>query len=437
MAEPGEIEVRGGLGGTMVAVEDLRVAASTLSRCADLLAEAALAIERFEIYELLPTAPSPDVTFAYGALIEQIALATEALRNASTSGTHLHWGTRQAALRYDTAHASADLEIIAARAAHNVVLPIVRRIGEGVGLLEDGTILAPRQRPVPHCSRVEIRDIASLMTSQSLLSGEPIVRVIEVPQANGSSAWIVQIPGTITFDPRPRDILHDLSADVKAMHDDTVGLSRAAIEALTMAQSDSRRYASGDPVLLAGHSLGAIAAMVIASDEETQRLRNITHLFTAGAPVGHFDPVSQVNILSLEHEGDWITEADLVPNPPRRNWTTVHRTVPEHPRVLGVGPAPVHGALMYRETARLAAAAAASGAEPSLREWTQSADAFFGGEHDRFVDPALESLTPGVPRPREPRPQAIVRDYDVRRHQRGVPPPSLESRPPLSSIECD
>ena len=159
---------------------------------------------------------------------------------ARRRATTLAWRSRAASSRYALAEWQAGQRVTAARLITGGVISAVRDLGRGFGWLEDGTMDLPRQREVPHCSVVHVDDIASLMTSQSLLSGQPVVRIIEVPQPDGSSAWIVQIPGTITVSPVAGSP-HDGTA-TPAMLDESAVLARSALWALAEARPAAVRW---------------------------------------------------------------------------------------------------------------------------------------------------------------------------------------------------
>ena len=420
-----ELEVRGGIGGTTVAIDGLVAAAAVLGQCADDIADALSALGGDALHAMLPAESSGMVRDALWLLVDAVTDTRDRLAVAADIAAALGWRSRAAAARYSLAEREAALRANAARSLTRAVVGVVRGGGRTVDWLEDGTMDLPVGREVPYCSIVHIDDIASLMTSQSLISGQPIVRIIEVPQPDGSSAWLVQIPGTITFSPVPGAVPHDGTADLVAMVDESTVLARSALWALTEAQAARGRFGLRDPVLLSGHSLGGIAAMQIASDEELVRLHGITHVQSAGSPVGQFQPRDEVQVLSLEHRQDGVTWLDLVENPDRSNWVTVTRDLPGASGLFGKNSdAPVHGSITYRETARLAAEAAASGASPSLAEWSSTAAPFFA-----------RRLRPG-----DPGSAPTVRDVDVRRFQDSPAAAArrTRSRPPMiTPITCE
>ncbi|MFN2320648.1 MAG: hypothetical protein ABR500_13330 [Dermatophilaceae bacterium] len=394
------ITVRGGRGGISVALGDLSRAVVELRSGADVLGAAAFGVHRLDLWSQELVLSGVDVASMLARTEWRRTAAVGLLRDLSGDLGHLAWRTRTVVNGYWLAEHEAALALRLGREATIAVSRSLQVLSEPIGMLRDGTPAPAEAVPVDVESRVEIWDLASIMTSQSLLSGQPVVRVIEVPQADRSSAWILQIPGTQVWDPRAGPVAHDLTSDVRLMgHQDGV-LPRAALDALAQAQASSGRRDRGDPVLVSGHSLGGIAAMSIAADPRAHERFHITHVVTAGAPVGHFVVRDEVAVLSLEHEDDVVHRADLAANPDRPNWTTVLRDVPGG-RMVGPGSAPSeHGALTYRETARLASSAAEDGSEPSLVAWSATAAPF---------------LARAATLPAESRREQRIRDYRVSR----------------------
>jgi pimeloyl-ACP methyl ester carboxylesterase len=85
------------------------------------------------------------------------------------------------------------------------------------------------------------------------------------------------------------------------------------------------------PVLLVGHSEGGIVAVNAARDAAASGRFRVTHVVTAGSPVGTIaaDVPSGVQVLALENTADVVPGLDGVPNPDLTNVTTV-RTSEEH-----------------------------------------------------------------------------------------------------------
>ena len=83
-----------------------------------------------------------------------------------------------------------------------------------------------------------------------------------------------------------------------------------------------------EPVMLVGHSEGGIVAVNAACHAAASRDFDITHVDTAGAPIGDVARrlPATVRVLALEHDADLVPHLDGATNPDRPNITTVHMT---------------------------------------------------------------------------------------------------------------
>ncbi|MBM6404942.1 hypothetical protein JQN72_11885 [Phycicoccus sp. CSK15P-2] len=198
------------------------------------------------------------------------------------------------------------------------------------------------------------------------------VRVVEVAAPDGGPAWVVVVPGTQEWSPRPGTNPYDLTSDVRAVTGDATLAAAGAAAALDRARAAARRAGRGgpdDPVLLVGHSQGGIHAAALAADPAFTARHRVTHVLTSGAPVGVFPVPEDVRVLSVEHVDDPVPRLDLTPNPARPTWVTVR---------AGDGP-PVdtrrHALDRYVETTR-AAQDAPRGTVPGVDAWEVSSAAF-------------------------------------------------------------
>jgi pimeloyl-ACP methyl ester carboxylesterase len=219
------------------------------------------------------------------------------------------------------------------------------------------------------------------------------VRVVEVPQPDGSSAWILELPGTQAWDPRPAANPFDLTTDVEAMAGEATMAAAGAAGVLATAQSRRGRFGAGDPVMLVGHSQGGILAASLASDPQFRAAQRVTDVVTFGAPVSHFPVPAGVHVLSVEHRQDPVPRLDGGRNPDRAGWVTVERDLS---RAVGRPSAALtHRATEYLDTAQLIDGRLADGtADPSLRDWAANTSEFFGPDA-RVTDAHLTRL----PRP--------------------------------------
>ncbi|HVX07414.1 hypothetical protein [Humibacter sp.] len=121
--------------------------------------------------------------------------------------------------------------------------------------------------------------------------------------------WIVQFPSTQTWHPRAGTAPNDLTADFVALSMHETTLTRAGLVA--MRQAGIR---PGEPVLVAGFSLGGMVATQVADVSERQGF-TVTRLVTAGSSIGRYRLPREVRVLSLEHVLDTVPRLEGRENP--------------------------------------------------------------------------------------------------------------------------
>ena len=205
------------------------------------------------------------------------------------------------------------------------------------------------------------------------------VRIERWTGRDGVTRRVVLIPGTkdwlnITGNP------FDSEADVSLMAGrlpDAAAMVAAALEA------DGAR--PGDPVMLAGHSLGGIVAAALAGNAQFTSRFNVTALVTAGSPTGRITLPASVNALHLEGTRDIVPGLDGTPNPDTATRTTVHHDARESrlPQLAGEGEdiASAHSLATYSQTARLVD----EGLSHSTDAWFQAEGAFLEPSADALV----------------------------------------------------
>ncbi|NGY60397.1 alpha/beta hydrolase [Lentzea sp. NEAU-D13] len=181
------------------------------------------------------------------------------------------------------------------------------------------TALMPLPDPGPHNLReimlgLDVRNDPNSDQDNSNLD----VRVIK--DANGKvTGYIVDIPGTkdwnAPWDPKSAN---DSGVNVDAMAGNNTVLQLGIERALREAGAQG----SGVPVMLVGHSQGGIVAAQSSSDLVASGY-NVTHVVTAGSPVGRIDIPGNVQMLSLENRNDIVPRLDASDNPNTANRTTV------------------------------------------------------------------------------------------------------------------
>lgn len=271
-------------------------------------------------------------------------------------------------------------------------LRVLGDAAEPWGLLSDAGQARVLQEPAPRAGAAAPTSMAELALGQLNVSDDDYpghVRVIEVPQPGGGSAWVVLISGTQAWDPRAGSNPHDVTTDVRQMARESTVLAAGVEQALAQAQAESGRDTSQDPVLLSGHSLGGIVAAGLASSPAFATQHRVTHVVTMGSPVARMPVPRDVQVLSLEHHQDPVPRLEGRLNPDRRSWVTVTRDLRGDSDHVATGTG-AHATEEYVETA----AAVDSSSDPSIRDWRQGSRQFF-----------------------QPRPggSPVVRDYRIER----------------------
>jgi hypothetical protein len=176
-----------------------------------------------------------------------------------------------------------------------------------------------------------------------------VIRLVERAH-EGVRHWIVQFPSTKSWHPRPGIAPNDLTADlvIGAEHEATI--TRAALASMREAG-----IAAGEPVVLAGFSLGGMVAAQVAARAHAAGF-TVTHLVVAGAPLGRLAIPAGIRTLAIEHELDLVPRIDGRENPVRLDHAgaDVLVTVKAGPALSpGFRLGALHQAIAYAETAGL------------------------------------------------------------------------------------
>lgn len=302
------------------------------------------------------------------------------------AGVYLSWAARRAGVPFPPR-------------THAEAVAVLDAAALGRALDESAFEVATTATPVDTCRWRRPARLSDLVGEQADVSGQGRVRVSGIPLRDGRYAWVVDVPGTRTFDPVPGEDPWDQTSNQLLMARERTLTMRAVTTALSDAKDRAGRGTDGldDPVLLGGHSQGGITAAALTADPVFRAEHpGLSHLVTTGAPVARMPVPRGVRTLSIEHRQDLVPHLDGADNPARRDWVTVTRDVAGTPGVDGRATS-AHESDRYVETARLVDERTATDA--SLREWREGADAFLGGPGGA-VDPTRE---------------VVVVDYEVRR----------------------
>ena len=171
----------------------------------------------------------------------------------------------------------------------------------------------------------------------------------------------------------------DTGTNLAAMAGRTTSYEQGVLQALADA-----RVQPDEPVMLVGHSQGGlVAAQLVRHLEIAGRLGtsepgsiNVTHLLTAGAPIGLVALPDRVHVLSLENRGDPVPALDTADNHRSARHLTVRvdrgGTTPGSRHSLDEGYLPA--------AADVDDAAGSSAADVALRRWIDGAAEFLSGD---------------------------------------------------------
>jgi predicted esterase len=215
-----------------------------------------------------------------------------------------------------------------------------------------------------------LTDIMEGLDRRNDASSEIDVRIIETvgPDGRVHRSAIVDIPGTKVWNTpgSSTNVLQDLGTNLHGVGNDTTTYERAVARALEQAGVQP-----GEPVMLVGHSQGGIVALHAATSFAESGRYNVTHVVTAGSPVGEVRVPESIHVLSIENRGDIVPHLESNANPDQSNWTTV--TVDHDTGTVG-------GNHAMHESYVPAAGSVDHSTDPSVRAYMDSADAFLNGD---------------------------------------------------------
>ncbi|MFV0462644.1 MAG: lipase family protein [Nostocoides sp.] len=273
---------------------------------------------------------------------------------------------------------------------------ILAEVGQAMGGLEDGIPDQARTEVVSTTLAPGPAGLADLATTEVELGRGPgaEVRIVQVPQSDGSSAWIVQLPGTQRWGVKAGDNPFDLTTDVVAMTGAATVAAVGTRRALETAMARAGRTGGSDPVMLVGHSEGGILAASLAADPTFRERHSVRAVVTFGAPVASFEIPRTVSVLSVEHTQDPVPRLDGAENPDAPNWTTAKIDLGDR---LDRATAS-HDSARYAESAETLDTLIAEGSQPSLTEFSTAASPFLDGAGPATVtDVRLERTLPHPP----------------------------------------
>ena len=164
-----------------------------------------------------------------------------------------------------------------------------------------------------------LRDVLAGLAHRDL--GQPgEIDVTLLDGADGRRRVIVNIPGTKDWSLAGHNPdVTSLATNLRAIGGEVTTYERGILEALHRAGVQP-----GDDVLLVGHSEGGLVAVNTAGHLASTGEFHVSHVVTAGAPIGLIagGTPSNVDVLALENDGDVVPHLDGAQNPDRVNVTT-------------------------------------------------------------------------------------------------------------------
>jgi len=238
---------------------------------------------------------------------------------------------------------------------------LAARYADGTPVVTGHPLDPVADRAGPPRSSADLIRALALRNAADDGGGAVDVRILDGPAGR---RVIVDITGTTVWnlDPRRRTAqASDFGTDLRALANRSSVYERGVVQALRRAG-----VRPGEPIMLVGHSLGGMIAARLAGQLQAGSGFTVTHLVTAGSPIGLAPIPRSVSVLALQNAGDLVPELDGVDNPRRGNWITV-RT--DH------GEPTVHG--RHALQAYLAGATDADAClDPALAGWRRSAADF-------------------------------------------------------------
>ncbi|WP_436492796.1 lipase family protein [Actinokineospora sp. HUAS TT18] len=218
-------------------------------------------------------------------------------------------------------------------------------------------------------------DLIDALDYRNSTNNDANIDVRAIKDANGNiTGYVVDIPGTQVWNAPFGDdkgSANDMGTNVDAIAGNETVLQEGIEQALRDAG-----VPKDAPVMLVGHSQGGIVAARAANDFVENGTYNVTHVVTAGSPVGGIEMNPRVQTLSLENNGDIVPHLDGRENPDSDNRTTVKfdnqtGTAGGNHAISG----PDGQDANYEEAARRAQASG----DPSVTRFVDSAGNFLGG----------------------------------------------------------
>ncbi|WP_084038982.1 hypothetical protein [Demequina sp. NBRC 110053] len=221
------------------------------------------------------------------------------------------------------------------------------------------------------------------------------VTIDRVSQPDGSSAWVVTIPGTADT-VGARGEVFDIGSNL-----DGVAGGPSASAAMVLAAMKAARIPADQPVMLAGHSQGAMVAAAIAEGATASGAYDVRSVVTIGGPSAGVARAPGVSYLHLENAPDIVPAADGALHALGPNVVVVgFDTRASGDRRLAEVSRTVVGAHHTTTYAAALASADRTSSSLSLERWKEQNQQFFrDGRTDRVHFQQVHAVRPDHPSP--------------------------------------
>lgn len=255
--------------------------------------------------------------------------------------------------------------------------------GRFFGLFNDAKPLDVRKlgkRQLPDKQR-QLSDVVSGAADVEHRSGKDnsVLSVRRVVGTDGKGSWVVTVPGTTHWPMRPDHGPSDLTANLAMMAGTASSLYPAIDSALAAAMKEAGVRPGSEPVMLAGHSQGGIAAARMAADNAFRTKYDVREVVTAGAPIDRIHIPKDVNVFSIENAHDIVPHADGTATPDSYSRVNVTCEAPAGEALKSVTDA--HDASLY---ARSSEELTRDRPEIQITDWYDRNDRFLDGSGTEY-----------------------------------------------------
>ncbi|MCL2470280.1 MAG: alpha/beta fold hydrolase [Propionibacteriaceae bacterium] len=188
-------------------------------------------------------------------------------------------------------------------------LGYVAAVGTGHCLFDDGRpMIGPSEDKYDTQVPTSVGDL--IANEHNVAQDHGKIQITTIKEGDGSKRVIVTLPGTQDWIPNGGSNPIDFGGDLWSSSGGDTTYAKDVRLAMAQAQQDGD-IPPGAPVLLVGHSYGAMVAGDLASDPTFVQQYNITNVVSVAGPTNN-DPIDpNVNFLEVNGQFDAVSKTDL------------------------------------------------------------------------------------------------------------------------------